>query len=105
MEVTQMFRPKPTPIRADVANSLKVNKGHKAPSVNSEDYKGLAAFDASLYENQHKHGSHKQVLEALHKPVVNVTTQKDSHHVPNPIVQGVELSPEQLINFHNSEYR
>lgn len=100
-----MFRPKPTPIRADVANSLKVNKGHKAPSVNSEDYVGLAAFDASLYENQHKHGNHKQVLHSIDTPVVNVHTEKVSEYQEAPIVRGIALSPEQLAAYNNSQYK
>ena len=92
-------------IRSDVADSLKVTKGQKAPTISEHDYKGLAAFDASLYENQHRHGSRKQVLQSIDKPVVEIKTEKVSEHVPYAIVQGVELSPEQLINYHNSQYK
>lgn len=97
---------KSTPIRSDVAQSLKVSKDRpKVPSVNSEDYKGLAAFDASLYENQHKHGNHKQRLHSIDAPVVNVTTEKVSEYQQAPVVSGVALSPEQLAAYNNSEYR
>ena len=99
-------RPRPTPIRSDVAQSLKVSKDRpKVPSVNSEDYQGLEAFDPTSHAARHKHGNHKQVLQSLDKPVVNVTTEKVSEHVQAPIVPGVQLSPEQLINYNNSQYR
>ena len=88
------------------ADQLKVSRDRpKAPSVNDQDYKGLAAFDASLYEHQHKHGSHKQVLQSLDKPVVNVTTAKVSEYNQAPIVSGISLSPEQLINYQRGELR
>lgn len=97
---------RPTPLLQSAADAIKISKDRpKAPSVNSEDYKGLAAFDASLYENQHKHGSHKQVLQSLDKPVVNVTTEKVSEYNQAPIVSGISLSPEQLINYQRGELR
>lgn len=98
-------RPRPTPIRSDVANSLKLSKDYKAPSVNSEDYQGLEAFDPASHSARHKHGSHKQVLQSLDKPVVNVTTEKISEYNQAPIVSGIALSPEQLINYHNGDFR
>ena len=92
-------------IRSDVASALRVTKGEKAPTIKEEDVKGLDAFDASLYENQHKHSGFKQRFEGFDKPIVNVTTESISEHVPYAIVQGVELSPEQLCNFNNSQYK
>jgi hypothetical protein len=96
---------RPTPLLRSVADSLKVTKGQKAPKISEHDVQGLAAFDSSLYENQHKHGSHKQVLQSLDRPVVEVTTQKISEHKPHAIVDGVQLSPEQLINYQRGELR
>ena len=92
-------------VRSDVASALRVNKGEKAPTINEHDYKGLAAFDASLYENQHKHGSHKQVLHSIDTPVVNVRTEKVSEYQEAPIVCGVALSPAQLAAYNNSQYK
>ena len=91
--------PRTRKVRADVASALRVTKGEKTPTINEHDYQGLAAFDASLYEHQHRHGSRKHVLQSLNKPVVTVTTQKESQYVPNAIVQGIELSPEQLAHY------
>ena len=92
-------------VRADVFSSLKFTKGYKAPSVNPEEYQGLEAFDPTSHSARHKHGNHKRVLQSLDKPVVEVTTQKVSEYIQSPIVSGVQLSPEQLIKLHNSEYR
>jgi len=96
---------RPNPILQTAADSLKVSKGQKAPTISEHDVQGLAAFDASLYENQHKHSGFKQRLQSLDKPVVEVTTQKISEHKPHAIVDGVQLSPEQLINYQRGELR
>ena len=92
-------------IRSDVASALRVTKGEKAPTIKEEDVKGLDAFDASLYENQHKHSGFKQRFEGFDKPIINVTTESISEHKPYAIVQGVELSPAQLAAYHNSEFK
>ena len=92
-------------VRADVFSSLKFTKGYKAPSVNPEEYQGLEAFDPTSHSARHKHGNHKRVLQSIAAPVVNVTTQKVSEYIQSPIVSGVQLSPQQLIDFHNGDFR
>lgn len=95
-----------TQLRQDVADSLKLSKDRpKAPTISEHDVQGLAAFDASLYKNQHKHGNHKQVLHSIDTPVVNVRTEKVSEYQEAPIVRGVALSPSQLAAFNNSEFK
>ena len=100
-----MYDPRIRKVRSDVANELRVTKGEKAPTINEQDVKGLAAYDASLYENQHRHSGFKQVLSSIDKPVVEVTTQKISEHKPYAIVEGVQLSAEQLAAYNNSDFK
>lgn len=95
-----------TPLRPDVADSLKVSRDRpKSPTISEHDVQGLAAFDASSYENQHRHGNHKHILRSLDAPVVEVRTEKVSEYNAAPIVSGVSLSPQQLINYHNGDFR
>ena len=97
---------KPTPILQTAADSLKVSKDRPKTTVaTGADYQGLAAFDASSYENQHRHGGFKQRLQSLAAPVVEVRTEKVSEYNAAPIVSGISLSPEQLINYHNGDFR
>jgi hypothetical protein len=97
---------KPTKILQTAADSLKVSRDRpKAPSVNSDEYQGLAGFDPAAHSSRHKHGSHKQRLQSLDKPVVEVHTEKVSEYNAAPVVSGIALSPEQLINYHNGDFR
>ena len=97
---------KPTPLLQTAADSLKVYRDRpKTPSVNSEDYQGLAGFDPAAHSSRHKHGAHKQRLQSLAAPVVEVRTEKVSEYNAAPIVSGISLSPEQLINYHNGDFR
>ena len=85
---------------------MKLSKDRpKSPSVNSEDYQGLAGFDPAAHSSRHKHGSHKQLLRSLDAPVVEVRTEKVSEYNAAPIVSGISLSPEQLINYQRGELR
>ena len=92
-------------VRSDVASSLKLSKDYVAPSVKSESYQGLESFDPTAHAARHKHSNLKQRFEGFDKPIVNVRTESVSEHQPYAVVDGVQLSPQQLINHHNSDYR
>ena len=92
-------------VRSDVASSLKLSKDYVAPSVNSESYQGLESFDPTAHAARHKHSNLKQRFEGFDKPIINVRTESISEHKPYAVVDGVQLSPEQLANFNNSDYR
>lgn len=95
---------KPTPLRPDVGASLRVSKDRpKATTALGNNYQGLEHFDATSYANQHRHGSHKRCLQTLVAPVVEVRTEKVSEYVQAPVVNGISLSPEQLINYQRGE--
>ena len=96
----------PTPILQTAADSLKVSRDRPKTTVaTGDDYKGLAGFDPSSHAARHKHGSHKQRLQSLAAPVVEVRTEKVSEYNAAPVVSGISLSPEQLINYHNGDFR
>jgi len=97
---------RPTPILQTAANSLKVSKDRPKTTVaTGADYQGLAGFDPAAHSSRHKHGSHKQILRSLDAPVVEVRTEKVSEYNAAPIVSGISLSPEQLANYHNGQFR
>ena len=105
MEATQMYNSNQR-VRADVASSLKFTKGFKQePTDSPEEYQGLESFDSTAHAARHKHGSQKQIFEGFDKPIVNVRTESVSEHQPFAIVDGVQLSPSQLANFNNSQYK
>ena len=104
MEVTQMYNGNRR-VRADVASSLKFQKNYKSPVESPEEYKSLESFDSTAHSARHKHGSQKQRFEGFDKPIVNVTTESISEHKPFAVVDGVQLSPSQLANFNNSQYK
>ena len=88
------------------ADQLKVPKERqKTTDVPGDDFQGLESFDPTSQAARHKHGAHKHVLQSMNKPVVEVRTAKVSEYIQAPIVSGISLSPEQLINYHNGDFR
>ena len=90
-------------VQQQVYNALKVPKGHKATQTKHSDAHSLSSYDPAAYENQHKHDGHKQQFKGFHAPLVTVTTHTASEARPRNIVDGVELSIEQLIQFNNGD--
>ena len=90
-------------VQKQVYNALKVQKGHKATQTKPADAQGLSSYDPAAYENQHRHEGHKQQFKGFHEPLVTVTTQKESQARPRNIIDGVELSIDQLIQFNKGD--
>ena len=90
-------------VKQQVYNTLKLQKSQRATTTKPSDAQGLSSYDPAVYENQHKHQGHKQQFKGFHEPLVTVKTQKESQARPRNIVDGVELSIEQLSQFHKGD--
>lgn len=90
-------------VQQQVYNTLRLQKSQRATTTKPSDAQGLSSYDPAAYENQHRHEGHKQQFKGFHEPLVTVTTQKESQARPRNIVDGVELSIDQLIQYNNGD--